>query len=163
MVEDLALCSALMQPCSLKNLCWDWQQVFQMLSLIVWLESSDTVLWLVLYRDMIMLLIHCFVLVNLCCFFFALCWWICSVIHVNMCNMSLLFACMCTKAGCACNTFNRSVFVLNSKEILLDLPLHLLCVMSLPAMWCCSLSDWQDVIKKSNTWPHLHWTDESKV
>lgn len=58
---------------------------------------------------------------------------------------------------------SESLFFGNSKEILLDLPLHLFCVMSLPAMWCSLLSDWQAVIKKSSTWPHLHWTDETRV
>lgn len=59
----------------------------------------------------------------------------------------------------ACGSlFTRTT--VNSKEILLDLPLHLFCVMSLPAM-CgahCQidrplLKKWKK--KKSNTWTHL--------
>lgn len=52
--------------------------------------------------------------------------------------------------------------LVNSEELLLDLPAHLPCDMSLPAMWC-SLPDWQAFIKKSNTWPHVRCTDESGV
>lgn len=37
--------------------CWDWQQVSQMLTLIVWLAFPDMVLWLDFYPDMILLLI----------------------------------------------------------------------------------------------------------
>lgn len=45
------------------------------------------------------------------------------------------------RAHATCLIAGRSLGTLvNSKEILLDLPLHLSCDMSLPAMWC-SLPD----------------------
>ena len=66
MVEDLALWSSIHSDSALQSemlmaaVCWDWQQVFQMHSLIVWLDFSDMVLWLDLYTDMILLSIRWF-------------------------------------------------------------------------------------------------------
>lgn len=175
MVEDLALWSSVHTDSVLQSetlmtaVCWDWQQVFQMLSLIFWLEFSDMVPWLDLYTDMILLLIHWFGVSTQCLFLlWAICWWIGWLrSHLYDYVSVVVYACMCTILCVHAHTAHLiacgSLFVgtlVNSKEILLDLPLHLFCVMSLPAMWC-SLSDWQAVIKKSSTWPHLHWTDET--
>ncbi len=85
MVEDLALWSSVHTDSALQSetlmvaVCWDWQQVFQMLSLIVWLEFSDMVLWLDLYRDMILLLISliwCEYIWAVTALFLNLWWWI---------------------------------------------------------------------------------------
>ncbi len=58
-------------------------------------------------------------------------------------RVHVCFVCVCVHALethlIVCGSLLMGMFV-NSKEILLDLPLHLFCVMSLPAMWC-SLSD----------------------
>lgn len=150
--------------------CEDWQQVFQMLSLIVWVTFSDT--------DTAITFVHRYVIAidprssPPFAFLWAICWWGIRRLHtlVLVCLIwSYVCVCVCTpNSMCAhathliaCGSLFVGTFV-NSKEILLDLPLHLFCVMSLPAM-CCSLSDWQAVIKKSNTWPHLHRTDETRV
>ncbi len=192
MVEDLALWSSVHTDSALQSetlmvaVCWDWQQVFQMLSLIVWLEFSDMVLWLDLYRDMILLLISliwCEYIWAVTALFLNLWWWIrrlhnhlyeyvfyvsvwvCMYVHKSV--RACVCVCMCVYVHAHATHLIScgSLFVrtlVNSKEILPDLPLHPFCVMSLLAMWC-SLSDWQAVIKKSNTWPHLRWTDETKV
>ena len=148
---------------------WDWQQVSQMLRLIVRLLRSAASIGFVQKHDItIDPLVWCNFLPSLLFFGFvrdepedyA-------VIGVTVYE-SVVCVCMHVSALFAhatplivCGSLLAGTFV-NSKELLPDLPPRLFCVMS--RVWArCSTADWQAVIKKSNTWPHLHWTDETEV
>lgn len=72
--EDLALWSSILTDSDsqsatlMAGICGDWQQVFQMLGLIVWLELSNMVIWLDYFPDM------------------WYCYWSTDLVRVHLCS-----------------------------------------------------------------------------